>query len=90
MGSSNGLHARPADLITREARRWESRIEFIGESRRVDGKSILDVLTLAAEQGTRLVIEATGPEADKALEAIGRLFDCNFNELGEDNLNPIG
>ena len=65
-------------------------IEFIGESRRVDGKSILDVLTLAAEQGTRLVIEATGPDADKALEAIGRLFDCNFNELGEDNLNPIG
>lgn len=48
------------------------------------------MLTLAAEQGTRLVIEATGPDADKALEAIGRLFDCNFNELGEDNLNPIG
>lgn len=76
--------------MTREARRWQSRIELIGESRRVDGKSILDVLTLAAEQGTRLVIEATGPDADKALEALGRLFDRNFNELGEDNPNPIG
>ncbi len=77
---SDGLHARPAERLAREARRWQSRIELVGESQRVDGKSILDVLTLAAEAGTRLVVEATGPDAREALEAIGSLFDRNFNE----------
>ena len=80
VANSQGLHARPADMLAREARRWQSRIELVGDSQRVDGKSILDVLTLAAEAGTRLVVEATGPDAREALEAIGSLFDRNFNE----------
>mgnify|MGYP003312047293 CR=1 FL=1 len=61
--NEQGLHARPADLVAREAQRWESRIEFVGKAQRVDGKSILDLLTLAAEAGTHLVVEATGPDA---------------------------
>ena len=80
VANSQGLHARPADMLAREARRWQSRIELVADSQRVDGKSILDVLTLAAEAGTRLVVEATGPDAREALEAIGSLFDRNFNE----------
>ena len=78
----HGLHARPADMLAREARKWQSRIELVGETQRVDGKSILDVLTLAAEAGTRLVVEATGPDAREALEAIGELFERKFNEHG--------
>jgi phosphocarrier protein HPr len=80
VANGQGLHARPADLLAREARRWQSRIELVAASQRVDGKSILDVLTLAAEAGTRLVIEATGPDAREALEAIGGLFERNFEE----------
>ena len=80
VANSQGLHARPADMLAREARRWQSRIELVADAHRVDGKSILDVLTLAAEAGTRLVVEATGPDAREALEAIGSLFDRNFNE----------
>jgi phosphocarrier protein HPr len=80
VGSPQGLHARPADLVAREARRWQSRIEFVGSSHRADGKSILDLLSLAAAEGTRLVIEATGPDAEQALAAIGRLFEQNFHE----------
>ena len=64
VGIPQGLHARPADLLAREAQRWQSRIEVVGSAQRVDGKSILDLLTLAAEAGTRLVVEATGPDAD--------------------------
>jgi len=82
VGIQQGLHARPADLLAREARKWQSRIELVAESQRVDGKSILDVLMLAAEAGTRLVVEATGPDAQQALEAIGHLFERNFNEHG--------
>jgi phosphotransferase system HPr (HPr) family protein len=82
VANSQGLHARPADMLAREARKWQSRIELVGEAQRVDGKSILDVLTLAAEAGTRLVVEATGPDAREALEAIGGLFERKFNEHG--------
>jgi phosphocarrier protein len=80
VANAQGLHARPADLLAREARKWQSRIELVNESQRVDGKSILEVLTLAAEAGTRLVVEATGPDARQALEAIGGLFESRFNE----------
>jgi len=80
VGMPQGLHARPADQLAREARKWQSRIELVGKAQRVDGKSILDVLTLAAEAGTRLVVEATGPDAREAVEAIGGLFDRNFTD----------
>ena len=80
VGMPQGLHARPADQLAREARKWQSRIELLNDTQRVDGKSILEVLTLAAEAGTRLIVEATGPDAREALEAIGVLFDRNFNE----------
>ena len=82
VGLKAGLHARPADMLAREARKWQSTIELVSKSQRVDGKSILDVLTLAAEAGTRLVVEATGPDAHEALEAIGGLFERKFNEHG--------
>ena len=80
VGMPQGLQARPADPIAREARKWQVRIGLLNDSQRVDGKSILEVLTLAAEAGTRLVVEVTGPDAHEALEAIGTLFDRNFNE----------
>lgn len=83
VSNRHGLHARPAALLTREARRWQSRIELVAAAQRVDGKSILDVLTLAAEAGTRLVVEATGPDAQAALEAIGSLFERRFDEHDE-------
>jgi len=84
VGMRQGLHARPADLLAREARKWQSRIELLSDVQRVDGKSILEVLTLAAEAGTRLVVEVTGPDAREALAAIGSLFDRNFNEQEND------
>jgi phosphocarrier protein HPr len=85
VGLEQGLHARPADLLAREARRWQSRIELVGKAQRVDGKSILELLTLAAEAGTRLVVEATGPDAREALDAIGSLFEHNFQmDRGEE------
>ena len=79
-----GLHARPADLLAREARKWQSRIELVNDAQRADGKSILELLTLAAESGTRLVVEATGPDAREALDAIGSLFETRFNERDSD------
>jgi phosphotransferase system HPr (HPr) family protein len=75
-----GLHARPADLFVKTATRFQARVEVIKGSERVDGKSILAVLTLASVQGTELVIEAAGPDAQAAVDALVQLVAQNFSE----------
>ena len=73
-----GLHARPADMFVKTALRFESKIEVVKDSERVDGKSILSMLTLAAMEGTKLSLEATGRDAQQALDALAELFVKNF------------
>ncbi|MBX3413514.1 MAG: HPr family phosphocarrier protein [Pirellulales bacterium] len=80
INNPQGLHARPADLFTRTANRYEARIIVVKDNNRVDGKSILDLLTLAAEAGTELTIEAAGRDADEALEALAGLIVANFED----------
>jgi phosphocarrier protein len=82
VGNPQGLHARPAELFVKTASRYEARIEVIKEGHRVDGKSILNILTLAAVQGTELCLEATGPDAQAALDALSELFARNFDGNG--------
>jgi phosphocarrier protein len=77
-----GLHARPADLFVKLASRYQATIEVIKDGERVDGKSILAILTLAAVQGTQLRLEATGPDAEAALQALTELIVRNFDENG--------
>lgn len=80
-----GLHARPADLIVKTASRFQSQVEIIKEHERVDAKSILAIFTLAAVQGTQMVVEACGPDAEEALQALAELFDRGFDELDGSN-----
>jgi phosphotransferase system HPr (HPr) family protein len=77
-----GLHARPADMLVRTASQFQSQIEIVNGSHRADGKSILGVLTLVAEQGTELQIEASGPDAQDALKALVELIENNFGNEG--------
>ncbi len=83
VNNPQGIHARPADLIVRLAKQYQANIEFVKDNYRVDGKSILNLMTLAAEQGTQLVIEAEGPDALAALEALSELFAANFAETDQ-------
>ncbi len=81
VANTQGLHARPANLIMKLANQYQSRIELIKGNERVDGKSILEILTLGAAPGTTLVIEATGPDAEAAVEALATLFASKFSEV---------
>lgn len=75
-----GMHARPADLFAKCAGRFDSSIAVIKQDgERINGKSILDLLTLAAVQGTQLKIEAAGDDAAQAVEALGELVDSGFD-----------
>jgi len=73
-----GMHARPAEMFARRALQYESRIELLLEKERVDGKSILHLLTLGARKGTQLVIEAEGPDAQEAVDALAELVEHDF------------
>ena len=75
-----GLHARPADMFVKLATRFESKVEIVKNHERVDGKSILGILTLAAAEGTTLSIEAAGPDAQEALDALVALVEHDFAE----------
>jgi phosphotransferase system HPr (HPr) family protein len=73
-----GLHARPADLFVKTANRFSASVEVTKGNETVDGKSILSILTLAAEQGTELEIYATGDDAQEALVALSELVEKGF------------
>jgi phosphocarrier protein HPr len=75
-----GLHARPAFLVAELAGKFDCRIELIKDGERIDGKSILSILTLGAAQGSQLEIEAIGPDASDALAAIHQLFLDGFSD----------
>jgi phosphotransferase system HPr (HPr) family protein len=63
-----GLHARPAALFVQVAKRFESRVTVKKGRRIVDGKSIMGLLTLAANAGARIAIVVDGADAAEALE----------------------
>lgn len=73
-----GLHFRPADLFARTASRFVSTIQVFYNGQGVNGKSILDLATLAAECGAVLKIQAEGPDATTALDELVRLVESDF------------
>ena len=75
-----GLHARPARLLVQTAEGFKSEIFFHKDGDKVNAKSILGVLTLAAERGSTITIEANGEDALEALEALAAQFDSKFGE----------
>lgn len=72
---------RPAYLFAEMAAKFQSKIEVVKEHLRIDGKSVLSVLTLGAAQGTTIDVEATGPDASDALEALNDLVSSGFAGL---------
>ncbi len=78
-----GLHLRPADRFVGLARRFAAEIWVHRDGRAADGKSILDLATLAAECGSRLQLEARGPDAEAALTALAELVAARFHEQDE-------
>lgn len=73
-----GLHARPASLLVQTAKKFDAEIQVCYGGRRANAKSILNVLSLGAEQGAEIAICANGVQADEALEALKRLVESNF------------
>ena len=70
-----GFHMRPVAAFAQCAGQYESTINVHKADLRVNGKSILELMLLAAEQGTELVLEADGADAPAAIEALAELIE---------------
>ena len=75
-----GLHARAAAKLTQVAGGFHSEIWLSRSGRRVNAKSIMGVMMLAAGQGTTVLIEAKGDDAEEAIAAIRKLVADKFGE----------
>ena len=75
-----GLHARPSAQITQAASRYAAEVWIAKNGRRVNAKSIMGVMMLAAGQGSVLTVEADGPDEAQAIEALAELIDSRFGE----------
>ncbi len=69
---------RPAYLFAETAGKFESKIELVKDDIRIDGKSVLSILTLGATQGTKVFVEATGADAPQAIEVLEGLLVSGF------------
>lgn len=75
-----GLHARPSAQLTQMAGRFASEVWIAKSGRRVNAKSIMGVLMLAAGRGSVVTVDAQGADAEQALAALGALIESGFGE----------
>ncbi|MBL8725312.1 MAG: HPr family phosphocarrier protein [Planctomycetes bacterium] len=82
LANRHGLHARPAHLFVQTANSFAAKLEVrrADGDERVDGKSIMGMMMLAAERGAELELTAVGPDADALLRALAELVAANFGE----------
>ena len=75
-----GMHARPSAMLVTAASRYESDVFLTKDGLRVNGKSIMGVMMLAAEKGSEILIEAEGPDEQEAVQAIAKVIESGFGE----------
>ena len=73
--NKQGLHARPAALFVQLANKFDSRITLRRDKEEVNGKSIMGILMLGAEQGTEVMLEVDGDDAHLAAEELEKILN---------------
>ncbi|HJT55075.1 MAG TPA: HPr family phosphocarrier protein [Ktedonobacteraceae bacterium] len=76
--SKSGLHARPAAIFVQNAKGFRSRITLLKNEKTANAKSILSVLTLGAEQGDKIVLQADGEDAASAIDRLASLLESEL------------
>ena len=80
IGNKLGLHARPSAQLTKTAAQFKSEVWIARAGRRVNAKSIMGVMMLAAGPGATVTVDAEGPDESAAVDAIGQLIESRFGE----------
>ncbi|MFN2425368.1 MAG: HPr family phosphocarrier protein [Candidatus Binatia bacterium] len=80
VGNQLGLHVRAAAMVVRTMTPFASKVSIRAGTSVADARSVLDLLTLSASKGTRIVVEAEGEDAEAAVAMLGDLIARNFAE----------
>ncbi|AAS11812.1 HPr family phosphocarrier protein [Treponema denticola] len=75
-----GIHARPAALIAQKSNNFSSEIFLCKEDAKINAKSVIGIITMAAAYGTELTLTCDGPDEKEASEAIETIFNNKFEE----------
>ena len=75
-----GMHTRPAAAIVKLAAKFKAEFYIEKENMEINGKSIIGVMTLAAEQGAKLLLKFDGPDEAESCRAMVELFNSGFGE----------
>jgi phosphocarrier protein HPr len=75
-----GLHARASARLTQVAARYKANVWLGRNGRRVNAKSIMGVMMLAAAKGSTVMVETDGPDEEQAMDAVTRLIAGRFDE----------
>lgn len=75
-----GIHARPATLLVKTAQKYQSRVTLVKDDMQVDGKSIMDIMILAAEPESEIIIRADGEDEVEAVKALKKIVEDKFYE----------
>ena len=75
-----GLHARASAKLTQLAAKFESDVQVMRNNRKVNAKSIMGVMMLAAGKGSKITVEISGPDEEQAMDAISKLVGEYFGE----------
>ena len=78
--NAQGLHARPASMFVKIANKYEAEVSVKKGTEIVNGKSIMGLMTLAANHGSIIEIEVTGPDAEKAMEELEKFLSTDSDE----------
>ena len=76
-----GMHTRPASLLVKIASKFKSDFYVVKDGFQINGKSIIGVMSLAAECGSSVILTFDGPDEKKASEEIVKFFEDGFGEL---------
>ena len=87
VNNPQGLHLRPADMFVRRANQFECSVALEKDGNSIDGKSILDIVTLAAECGSKVLITTNGPDAEEAMRALVELVEQGFAPEEEETVD---
>jgi phosphocarrier protein HPr len=76
-----GMHTRPASMLVKIAAKYKSDFYIIKDGFQINGKSIIGVMSLAAEHGSQVKLKFDGPDEAKAANEITKFFEDGFGEM---------
>jgi phosphocarrier protein HPr len=78
--NEQGMHARPIAMMVATAVKYESRILIAYDGQEVDGRSVLQLMTISAPKGARLALRSEGPDAEEQIAAVAAVVESGFGE----------